>query len=106
MKLSAALFMGFLVLSFIVISCPQVLATGPLVADPQAKIDCSKDPSGNTVCKRPAPPHQGSSVVTQPQTKAAGKKPCKFTCTVEQGVEICRGNGPQCDGQIPYHWIK
>ena len=27
---------------------------------------------------------------------------CRFRCSVSHGIEICRGNGPQCDGVSPW----
>lgn len=33
------------------------------------------------------------------QAKAAA---CVFRCTRENGIEVCRGNGPQCDGVDPW----
>lgn len=27
---------------------------------------------------------------------------CTFTCTIENGMEVCKGNGRQCDGVDPH----
>ncbi|WHZ15422.1 MAG: hypothetical protein OJF52_002266 [Nitrospira sp.] len=30
------------------------------------------------------------------------QRPCTFTCTLEGGITVCRGNGPQCNGKSPW----
>ena len=27
---------------------------------------------------------------------------CRFRCSVSHGIEVCRGNGPQCNGVSPW----
>jgi len=36
--------------------------------------------------------------------KAAGGRKCIWKCTIERGVEVCRGSGPECNGKIPPQW--
>lgn len=99
-----SVFMAYAAFSF---AAPQA-PTGKVEAFPKVEqnagqFNCMKDPEAGAICKRPA----GAMGKVEKEiivTEKAGKgKPCKWKCTMEQGVEICRGNGPQCDGKIPPH---
>lgn len=37
-------------------------------------------------------------------TTAKMRAECKFTCRKSHGIEICKGNGPQCNGKTPPGW--
>lgn len=76
----------------------------PKVQQKVSKFNCSVDKTGIAVCQRlaPAGKFEGQSgVYTQ---KFAKGKPCRWKCKMEQGVEICRGSGSECNGKIPPHW--
>lgn len=36
------------------------------------------------------------------QTKAKRRAVCRFRCSTSHGIEVCRGNGPQCNGVSPW----
>jgi hypothetical protein len=36
------------------------------------------------------------------QAKAKKRAVCRFRCRVSHGIEVCRGNGPQCNGVSPW----
>lgn len=42
--------------------------------------------------------------VAQDGSTTAKMRACRFRCKTTYGVEICKGNGPQCDGKTPPHW--
>jgi hypothetical protein len=41
-----------------------------------------------------------------PDTASKKPKKCDFTCRTDRktGIEICKGNGPQCNGKTPPGW--
>jgi len=45
-----------------------------------------------------APPESAKSG----QSKAKKRAVCRFRCSVSHGIEVCRGNGPQCNGVSPW----
>lgn len=54
--------------------------------------ECTNDPKGVRTCRKPAVPN------LRPQGT------CTFTCTLEEGVPVCRGSGRSCNGLIPPGW--
>jgi hypothetical protein len=64
------------------------------IAQAPGEFSCTKE-GQVTVCKRAVPDPKSAEARAQ----------CKFKCTREckhgQCIEICRGNGPQCDGKDP-----
>ena len=49
-----------------------------------------------------APPDKGA--VKEGELPVAGQakaKACVWTCRMEKGIEVCRGNGPQCNDNPP-----
>ena len=36
--------------------------------------------------------------------RAIGARKCTWKCTMERGVEVCRGSGPECNVKIPPQW--
>jgi hypothetical protein len=36
------------------------------------------------------------------QAKLRKARVCRFRCSVSHGIEVCRGNGPQCNGVSPW----
>lgn len=45
-----------------------------------------------------APPESAKSG----QSKAKKRAVCRFRCSTSHGIEVCRGNGPQCNGVSPW----
>ena len=58
-------------------------------AGPTDKPICNPDGNGGVICTG------GTGALQQLKKGSAGT--CIFKCTVEKGVEVCRGNGPTCD---------
>ena len=60
----------------------------------QASVDCSVSKDGIPTC-----------IVTLGSANSDAKysaKKCIYTCTKENGVWVCRGSGPECNGQTPF----
>ena len=36
------------------------------------------------------------------QAKLRKARVCRFRCSTSHGIEVCRGNGPQCNGVSPW----
>jgi hypothetical protein len=36
------------------------------------------------------------------KSKLKKARVCRFRCSVSHGIEVCRGNGPQCNGVSPW----
>ncbi|RPI79675.1 MAG: hypothetical protein EHM45_01975 [Desulfobacteraceae bacterium] len=93
----------FLCLAFLVCAFMAVVYTGDTSSQTTqpgtSQYKCTKDSSGNPVCERKTPPEM---IYTNAPDKAG--KTCKWRCRMEQGVEVCRGSGPECNGKIPPHW--
>lgn len=59
----------------------------------QTSVECATDKANAPICKKKS--NAGAPAAQK------GKR-CVFTCTKENGIWICRGNGPQCNGQSPW----
>lgn len=83
---------------------PAGKVEAPMKVQPKSvQFNCAKDASGTTICKRTAPAGKTGGVYTD---KAATKgRACRWKCTMEQGVEVCRGSGNECNGKVPPHWV-
>ena len=44
------------------------------------------------------------AVAQDGSAKAKMRAECKFSCKKTHGIEVCRGNGPQCNGKTPPGW--
>lgn len=62
---------------------------------PQPSIGCTTDKSNVPTCER-------QSSVAEPTHQAKMRKACVFTCRKSHGIWVCKGNGPQCNGQSPW----
>jgi hypothetical protein len=71
------------------------LASSFAIAQAPGEFTCAKEGKVQ-VCKRSVPDPNSASARAQ----------CKFKCTTRcphgQCVEVCKGNGPQCDGKDPH----
>jgi len=110
----------FLCLVFFVCSLLAVYAVSTQAAPPQTpagkieaplkiqpkspQFNCTKDASGTTICKRQAPMGKVEGKGGVYAEKTTKGRACRWKCTMEQGVEVCRGSGNECNGKVPPHW--
>jgi len=60
------------------------------------------DDGRELVCVKGAWQAASSGQAKTAQAKRRTARVCRFRCSVSHGIEVCRGNGPQCNGVSPW----
>ncbi len=84
----------FLILTAILLAMPiTVIAAEQTKETSQASVECTTNKGNVPTCRK-------KSGTSAPAVKK--RQTCVYKCTKENGIWICRGNGPQCNGQSPW----
>jgi hypothetical protein len=93
--------------SILCVCLSVVLTAGELSAEAIRKVarpsNCAMERSGVLICQRIAPAGRYSGQEGTYKDNVMGKT-CSWKCKVNGGLEVCKAEGPECNGKYPPHW--
>jgi hypothetical protein len=93
MKLHNLLFIALAAISLLMPFTASSAEQGKEMAQPS--VECTTNKANVPTCKKKISAPESSGTHQK-------RKECVWTCKQEGPIEVCKGNGPQCNGKSPW----